>query len=64
MQISCPTGSIIDLAVTFKCRNGAAVTAATNALVGATVGATYFRGLDGLATAGTQLAPPFGVGVI
>lgn len=64
MQISCPLGTVIDMHMTMKSRNGAATTVAQNALVGAVIGVTYFRGLDGLATATTNLAPTFGAGVI
>ncbi len=59
-------GSIIE--VTFdaiQCfGTGVPVRTAANALVSATVGAFYFRGLDGLATAGTNFPPVAESGMI
>jgi hypothetical protein len=55
-SLVCPAGSVIDVALTF---NGtfAVGNAVQNALVAATAGATYLRGLDGLPTATTILPP-------
>lgn len=55
-----PAGSIIDLHCVFR-TSTAAPTALANALVGANAGEFYFRGLDGLAIASTNLPPPTGV---
>jgi hypothetical protein len=63
MQFYCPTGTIIDLHVTFKNVGGQAQSA-LNALVGANTGAVYFRGLDGLASATSTFFPPNGAAVI
>lgn len=56
--LSCPTGAVIDLELTFvqTSQTGFAVLA-QNALVGATAGAPYWRGFDGLAIAGTKFTP-------
>ncbi len=58
--LTCPTGSIIDVHLSFKTssKNPAAAQAA---LVAATAGEMYFRGLDGNATASTQFQPPTGI---
>jgi hypothetical protein len=58
--LTCPVGSVVDVDLSFKNLPGAAV-AAQNALVGATVGALYFRGLDGVAVSGSQFALPSGI---
>jgi hypothetical protein len=50
----CPTGSVVDVELSFVGSFDIAV-AAQNALVGATVGATLLRGLDGLAVSATKL---------
>jgi hypothetical protein len=50
----CPTGSVVDVMLTFVSVFANAV-AAQNAAVGATAGDTYLRGLDGLAVATTKL---------
>ncbi len=54
--LTCPSGTVVDLEVTFHghFNTGNAV---ANALVGATAGGFYLRGLDGLATAATVFAP-------
>jgi len=52
--LSCPSGTVIDVEFTFQQYLSSAV-AAQNALVGATTGASYVRGLDGVATATTKL---------
>jgi len=56
MHLTCPSGTVIDIEVTYRGQYGLG-TAVTNALVGATAGAQYMRGLDGLAAASTKLAP-------
>jgi hypothetical protein len=61
-QITAPAGSIIDVQCSFKTTSLAPVMA-QNALVGATVGEFYYRGLDGLAAATTNLPPPMTVGI-
>jgi len=53
--LTCPTGSVIDVTCSFKTLSTQAPTALQNALVAATVGDIFYRGLDGLATAGTSL---------
>jgi hypothetical protein len=63
LSITAPAGSIIDLSIVFRTSSNAPV-ALTNALVGATIGEFYFRGLDSLAIAGTNFPPPNGVQVI
>jgi hypothetical protein len=63
-SVTCPAGSVIDVDLTYKTAQVTPV-AAQNALVGATVGEMYFRGLDGLAAAGTNFpVAPGGVPVI
>jgi len=52
--LGCPSGTVIDVELTFQQYLSSAV-AAQNALVGATTGASYVRGLDGVATATTKL---------
>jgi hypothetical protein len=51
--IQAPAGSIVDCTLCFRTAS-ATPTAAQNALVAATPGEVYFRGLDGLAAAGTN----------
>jgi len=55
-QITCPVGAVIDLELSFAQRFGTSV-AASNALVGATAGAFYIRGFDGLAAAASKFTP-------
>jgi hypothetical protein len=55
-ELLCPAGAVIDVELSYKQLLGTAVSA-QNALVGATVGAMYVRGLDGLAIAGTKFVP-------
>jgi len=62
-SILCPAGSIVDCSFSFRTTNAVAV-AAANALVGATIGELYYRGLDGLAIAGTNFPPINGVATI
>jgi len=54
--LACPTGAVVDVELSYVQILGSAV-AAQNALVGATPGAFYTRGLDGLAVATTKLTP-------
>lgn len=63
MLITAPAGSILDINVEFRTSNLAPV-ACQNALVGATIGEVYWRGLDGLAVAGTNFPPPVGIQTI
>jgi len=63
-QLQCPAGSIIDVSLSFRTAETFAPQAAQNALVGATAGDIYYRGLDGLAIAGTNFPPILGVNVI
>lgn len=57
MKLSGPTGSIVDVHLTFVLQNGETPLAVANALVAATVGTVYCRGLDGVAAATTVLPP-------
>jgi hypothetical protein len=56
-QLACPSGAVVDVELTFVQSSLAVATIAQNALVGATVGAPYWRGLDGVALAATKLSP-------
>jgi len=53
--LTVPTASVIDVSLSFRMVNNIAPVLTTNAPVGATPGGVYFRGLDGVAVAGTQL---------
>jgi len=53
--LTCPTGSVVDVTLAFRVLSTRPPTALQNALVAATVGDIFYRGLDGLATAATQL---------
>jgi len=55
-SLVCPTGSVIDAELSFVGQYVSS-TAAQNALVGATAGSTYLRGLDGKAAATTNIPP-------
>ncbi len=60
--LSCPAGSVIDVSLTFRDNlSVAAGTAAQVASVGASVGAIFYRGLDGIAAAGTNFPVPAGI---
>jgi hypothetical protein len=60
-----PSGSVIDVDLSFRGPTFAgAPVAAQNALVGATAGTQYLRGLDGLATATSNFVPEFTAGQI
>ncbi len=59
-NIQHPAGAVIDVELSFRGNTfGIAATAAQNALVGATAGVVYLRGLDGLATATSNYVPEF-----
>jgi hypothetical protein len=58
--LTAPAGSIVDVVLQFR-NDLTAATIAQNASVGATVGAIFYRGLDGLASAGTNFPPPPGI---
>jgi len=55
--ITGPSGTVVDVELSFKGLPAPLVTFCQNALVAATGGAWYFRGLDGLAVAGTNFVP-------
>jgi hypothetical protein len=57
--LSIPAGTVVDVGLDFKQALLGGTVACQNALVGATPGAQYLRGLDGLAIATTKLAAPF-----
>jgi hypothetical protein len=52
--IICPASTVVDVSLSLRQPILGQSTAAQNALVGATVGALYFRGLDGKALAATN----------
>jgi hypothetical protein len=56
MTFTCPSGTVIDVALTYRGLPGTA-TATQNVPVAATTGAWYYRGLDGLAIATTVFVP-------
>jgi len=60
MTITGGAGAIIDVKLVFRTSDKNPV-AELNALVAATIGEFYWRGLDGLAIAGTNFTPPTGV---
>lgn len=62
--ITGPAGSVIDVELSFRSQFAGGNAAAQNALVGATAGQQYLRGLDGLATATSNLVPEYTVGQI
>jgi hypothetical protein len=55
--ITGPAGCVIDVELSFKGLPAPLATACQNALVAATGGAWYFRGLDGIAVATTNFLP-------
>lgn len=57
LKLTGPTGSIVDVHLTYVLQNGESAQAVANALVAATVGVVYCRGLDGVAAATTVLPP-------
>jgi len=60
--IECTAGSVIDVSLILKQRNAAQITAG-NVGVGLTAGTLYFRGLDGIAIATSDLLPPSNLSV-
>jgi len=54
-SLDIPSGTVIDVSMTLRQPIQGQANAAQNALVGATVGAFYYRGLDGKANAATTL---------
>jgi len=60
--LACTAGSVVDVSLTFKQRNGAFI-AASNVGVALTAGTLYFRGLDGIAAATSDLLPPSNLSV-
>jgi hypothetical protein len=54
-SLTCPVGTVVDVDVSF--RNDDSAPVATQALVAAVAGEVYYRGLDGVAIATTQLVP-------
>jgi len=62
--LSGPAGSVVDLELSFRSQFGSQNTAVQNALVAATAGVQYVRGLDGLATAGSNFIPEYTFGQI
>jgi hypothetical protein len=61
--VTCPAGSVVDVSLSYKTSEIAPV-AANAALVAANVGDIFYRGLDGLALAGTNFPPINGVNVV
>jgi hypothetical protein len=57
LTLSLPSGAVIDVSMTLRQPMDGDVKACQNALVAATVGALYLRGLDGLAIATTKFTP-------
>jgi len=55
-SLTCPAGTVIDVELSFRGLPGIA-TATQNVPAAATVGAWYYRGLDGLAAAATVFVP-------
>jgi hypothetical protein len=55
--LEAPSGAVIDLSMTLRQPIDGNAVAAQNVLVAATAGVVYLRGLDGLASASTKLAP-------
>lgn len=59
--ITCPAGTVVDAELTFVQAVDGAATTAQNASVSTTAGASYWRGLDGVAIAATKFPPMDGV---
>jgi hypothetical protein len=55
--LTCPTGTVVDVSLSFRMITTSAPQALQNALVAAVVGDVFYRGLDGLALAATSLTP-------
>lgn len=62
--LGCPAGSVVDLELSFRSQYATANAAAQNALVGATAGVQYLRGMDGIAVATTNFVPEYTVATI
>jgi len=62
--ITCPAGSVVDVELDYRSQYLFANAAAQNALVAATAGVQYLRGLDGLATATSNFVPEYTAGQI
>lgn len=60
----CPSGSVVDVELSFRSQYADTNAAAQNALVAATAGSQYIRGLDGLATATSKFVPEYATGKI
>jgi hypothetical protein len=60
--LDAPAGSVIDVELTYKQKNATQVST-QNVGVALTAGEVYFRGLDGLASASSDLLPPANVNV-
>jgi len=58
--LTVPAGGVVDVVLEFKTTPNAP-TVAQNASVAAAIGELFFRGLDGLASAGTNFPPPLGI---
>jgi hypothetical protein len=56
-ELTCPVGAIIDLVVSFRNALDNGATATQNVPVAASGGQLFYRGLDGLAIATTQIPP-------
>jgi len=56
-QITCPVASVIDVDLSYRTVQSDNPALVQNVPAGATTGQLYYRGLDGLAIAGTQLPP-------
>jgi hypothetical protein len=56
-DLECPSGTVVDVHLTFVQSTLTQTQAAQNALVAAAVGAPYWRGLDGLSIATTKFTP-------
>ncbi len=60
MNLNLPIGAVVDVELSFRA-SFTNNTAAENALVGATLGKFYLRGLDGLAAATSKFTPEYSV---
>jgi len=59
--LNTPTGTVIDITLEFRGSTSGTTDACQNASVAAPVGATIWRGLDGLAVAATKFIVPAGI---
>jgi len=64
VTISAPAGSVVDVELSFRSGFSSGNAAVQNALVSATAGQQYLRGLDGLATATSNFVPEYTIGQI